>query len=62
MSVAGAAGCLPCSRGWGHCHGTWISHRDGAECSEACDVPAEAHDVVVDCQEIDRACCEHLSR
>lgn len=40
------------------CRGTWLVHRDHTEeCTEgACDVPAEAHEFVVDCSAVLVAC------
>lgn len=55
---APAQGCIDCVRDWWHCHGTWVAHADGGECSEdVCDVPAEAHVFVIPCREIGN-CCE----
>jgi hypothetical protein len=53
------AGCSSCARDWRHCHGTWIAHRTGGECTndQPCREPAEAHDTVVDCQAVDSSCC-----
>lgn len=40
------------------CRGTWLVHQDGTgECTEAgCSVPAEAHELVVQCSAVLTAC------
>lgn len=40
------------------CTGTWIVHRDHtAVCTRAgCDSPAEGHDLVITCAELEPAC------
>lgn len=60
MSGSAAGRCLSCERALRHCHGTWIAHRDGGECTDSeCVEPAEAHEHDVTCHEIDRRCsCE----
>jgi hypothetical protein len=63
--VRAVPGCGGCSRGWVHCHGTWVLHTDGTgECTdgEHCPVPAEGHEAVLDCWEVDSRCCAYLRR
>ncbi|HLR94108.1 MAG TPA: hypothetical protein VK053_06265 [Jiangellaceae bacterium] len=40
------------------CHGTWIVHRDHtAACTiEGCSTPAEGHDLVITCTELEPGC------
>ena len=52
-----APACADCLHSWWHCHGTWVRHADGGECSdELCDVPPEGHDYVIACAEISGCC------
>ena len=51
--------CLSCTRGWLHCHETWVVHEDGStECTSLeCAVTQEGHDLATPCREVDRTCC-----
>ncbi|PRX95431.1 hypothetical protein [Allonocardiopsis opalescens] len=43
MTAPAGPGCLPCARGWEHCHGTLVEHADGtAECTTGPDCPPDA--------------------
>jgi hypothetical protein len=51
--------CPTCTRGWMHCHGTWVEHAAGGECTlGACEVPAESHVHLVACASVGVGCCE----
>jgi hypothetical protein len=51
--------CLACARGWEHCHGVWVEHVAGGECTEGnCDLAAEAHQEVLPCAHVGAGCCE----
>jgi hypothetical protein len=48
--------CADCARAHEHCHGTWVTHVDGDECTdEECRLPEEAHEHGTDCA--DATCC-----
>lgn len=54
-----AGGCVACARSWQHCHGVWVEHAAGGECTEGdCEVPAEAHVEVLPCAQVGTGCCE----
>ncbi|MBX6372039.1 MAG: hypothetical protein IRZ02_07270 [Acidothermus sp.] len=57
---SGATSCRWCTDDLAHCHDPLVVHGTGTtEClSEACVVPAEAHDVTVCCAELGCPCAE----
>lgn len=51
--------CPDCIRGWRHCHGTLLLHRDGSSAcldEPSCDGDVAIHDLVVACTEVGSGC------
>jgi hypothetical protein len=59
LATQAHADCVACARGWRHCEAVWVAHPDGGECSVRadCDVPPEAHALVLACSELQGGCC-----